>query len=267
MIRNLTSGDFNCETADLLRAALNRFIVCCLDREWYDSINEVIRAVMRDIRVEKFTWNNFYVIFDLGFNLYYIGEEGSATPRMSQRSPQSLKDSQELFVSFLVPVRRSVINSKDAPSVTQFCLLLERLAEAGIGRVWLSSHVWEILESAYGDNLLEHDALETLTNLIGACRYGWDDEDEDEEFRKMTQGDLDREAAHIALYIVALGLEKDLDRMMGNARFYPSKRMPDRLAMKNGLDESIYATVAKEFGFKSWPNRWAHRTRRPRKIR
>jgi len=143
-----------------------------------------------------------------------------------------------------------VIGDNDPSSVTQFCMLLERLAESRIGLFYLSSHVWEILEGSYKDNLLEEDALESLASLIGECRF-YNREDFPDFIDE--EAELDSRAAHLALYIVALGYKDQLGRMMGNARFGHLKRMPPRLAMSNNMGEDIYSTVAKELSYKTWP--------------
>jgi hypothetical protein len=129
-------------------------------------------------------------------------------------------------------------------------MLLERLAESRIGLMYLASQVWEILEGSYKTNLLEQDALESLANLIGECRaYNEDDYPDfiDEE------SELDSRAAHLALYIIALGYKDQLGRMMGNARFGHPKRMPYRLAMHNDISGDVYSSVARELGYKTWP--------------
>ena len=113
----------------------------------------------------------------------------------------------------------------------------------------VSSQVWEILEDGYKANLLEQDALESLANLIGFCRYG----DEDYPDFIDPESELDARAAHLALYIVTLGYEGQLGRMMGNARFGHPKHMPHRLAMHNDISEDTYSKVAKILGYKSWP--------------
>jgi hypothetical protein len=250
ILNSLTAGDFNEQAAKLLEPALNRFTTCCLDREWYDSVHDIIIAVVRAVGLtSKFTGYHRYAIFDLGFNLHYLGEEGSATVRTSQRSPDSLQDARDLFLSHITTIRRSVVGDNDPPSVTQFCMLLQQLAEAAIGAMYVSSQIWEVLEDSYKHGLIEQDALEALASTIGESRYHWEENsgmDDKTEY-------LDRVSAHLALYIVALGFESQLGRMMGNARLSHPKRMPSRFAMHNELDEGIYTTVAKRLGYRKWP--------------
>lgn len=252
ILTNLTSGVFDSKAAELLRPALNQLVVSCLDHEWYDTVREIIFAIMRTVEESpKFSEYHKYIVFDLGFNLHYIGEEGSASERVSKRSPDSLQDARNLYLSKLAaPLRRSVIGDNNPASVTQYCMLLERLAESRIGLMILASQVWEILEGSYKTSLLEQDALESLANMIGECRaYSKDDYPDfiDEE------SELDSRAAHLALYIVALGYKGQLGRMMGNARFGHSKRMPYRLAMHNDIGEDVYSSVARELGTRLGP--------------
>jgi hypothetical protein len=264
VLHSFTSGDFDEKAAKLMEPALNRLFLSCLDREWYDSVHEIIIATIRAVGLtSKFTQYHRYAIFDLGFNLHYVGEEGSATERVSQRAPDSLQDARSLFLSQITSIRNSVINDNDPESVTQFCTLLQRLAESGIGLMYVSSQVWEILEDGYGHGLTDPTALEVLADTIGICRHNANEisvfEDGNEH--------LDRISAHLALYIVKLGRRSELQRMMGNAWFGHPKQLPSRLVMTNGFDEEIYTAVAKELGYKSWPNSARNRGRdffRPR---
>jgi len=250
ILANLTSGDFDHEAAESLCSAIKRLFICCLDREWYDSAHEIIVTMTRAMETTaRFTEYHRYVAFDLGFNLHYIGDEGSATVRVSQRSPESLQDAQNLYLSRLTILRRSAIGDNDPSSVTQFCILLERLAESNIGIMHVSSQVWDILEDSYKRGLLEQDALESLASLIGYCRNS----DEDYADFIDAESELDSRATHLALYIVALGYEDEVRRMMGNARLGLRKHMPHRLAMHNDISEDTYSTVAKILGCKSWP--------------
>lgn len=250
ILANLTSGNFDGKAAELLGPALNRLLVCCLDREWYESVREIVVAVVRAVeKFSRFTGYHRNVVFDIGFNLHYLGEEGSATARVSQHSPESLQDARDLYLSRLTILRRAAIADNDPSSVTQFCALLERLAESHIGIMHVSSQVWEILEDSHKGNLLEQDALESLANLIGYCRYG----DEDYPDFIDPESELDSRAVHLALYIVALGYEGQLGRMMGNARLGHLRHMPHRLAMHNDISEDTYSKVAKILGYGSWP--------------
>ena len=250
ILHSITSGDFNEKAADLMEPTLNRLVRSCLDREWYDSIHEIIVTIIRAVCLTtKFTQYHRHVIFDLGFNLYYVGEEGSATARSSQRAPDSLQDAQNLFLSHITTIRRSVVGDDDPASITEFCMLLERLIESGIGPMHVVSQVWDILEDGYGHGLAEQEALEALANTIGQSRF------KAEEVSIFEDGDdyLDRLSAHLALYIVKLGFKGDLGRMLGNARFGHPKQMPPRFVMTNGFDEEIYTAIAKELGYKNWP--------------
>lgn len=250
ILRSLTSGNFDEGAAELMEPALNRLVINCLDREWYDSIHYIILDVTRAICLtSRFTQFHRYAIFDLGFNLHYVGEEGNATARTSQRAPDSLQGARDLFLSRITTIRPSVVDDNDPASVTQFCLLLQRLAESGIGLMHVSSQVWEILEDGYGHGLIEQDALEALASIIGVCRNSTE---EISAFENKNDY-LDRVSAHLALYIVALGRKSQLGRMMGNARFGHPKQMPRRFAMHNDLREEIYAAVAKELGYRRWP--------------
>jgi hypothetical protein len=233
-----------------MEPVLNRLAINCLDREWYDFIHEIIVAVTRAVCLtSRFTQFHRYAIFDLGFNLHWVGEEGSATARSSQRAPDSLQDARDLFLSHITTIQRSVVDDDDPASVTEFCMLLQRLAESGIGLMHVSSQVWDILEDGYGHGLTEPYALEALANTIGLCRHNTEEvnplEDENDY--------LDRVSAHLALYIVALGRKSELGRMMGNAWFGHPKQMPNRFAIHNELSEEIYAIVAKELGYRRWP--------------
>jgi hypothetical protein len=255
----ITSGDFDEKAADLTESTLCRLVLSCLDREWYDSIHEIIVTIIRAVcQTSRFTQYHRHVIFDLGFNLYYVGEEGSATPRSSQRAQDSLQDARDLFLSHITTIQRSVVRDNDSVSITEFCALLRQLAESGIGLMYVSSQVWDILEDGYGHGLTEQDALEALASTIGMCRFSAEKinsfEDDDEY--------LDRVSAHLALYIVKLGYESQLQRMMGNAWFGHPKQLPSRLAMNNGFDEAIYTTLAKELGYRRWPNPERQRRKR-----
>jgi hypothetical protein len=86
-------------------------------------------------------------------------------------------------------------------------MLLERLIESGIGPMHVVSEVWDILEDGYGHGLAEQDALEALANTIGQSRF------KAEELSIFEDGGdyLDRLSAHLALYIVKLGLRAILD--------------------------------------------------------
>jgi hypothetical protein len=98
ILASLTSGDFDSKAAELLSLALNRLVVCCLDHEWYDTVREIIFAIMRTVEESpRFSEHHKYVVFDLGFNLHCIGEEGSASERIGQRSPDSLQDARNLI--------------------------------------------------------------------------------------------------------------------------------------------------------------------------
>lgn len=250
ILESLTSGKFTAQAAELLRPTFIRLLTCCLDREWYDSVHEIIVAIFRVIETApQFTMYHKYVMFDLGFNLYYIGEEGSAAKRKSERTPEPLGDARNLYLSHLTTLRRSVIRNSHPSSVTEFCLLLERLADSRIGPMHVSSQVYDIVEDSYKDHLLEKDALESLANMMGACRYDWGEYMDDKEIRE----DLDRLSAHLALYIVAFGYGDQLGRMMGNARFSHPKQMPRRCATGNGIAETVYATVARTLGYRRWP--------------
>ena len=263
ILHSLTSGDFDENAAKLMDPALKRLVINCLDREWYDSIHEIIIDVIRAVcSTSRFTQYHRYAIFDLGFNLHYVGEEGSSTERSSQRSPDSLQDARDLFLSRITTIRRAVLDDNDPGSVTEFCMLLERLADSGIGPMAVSSQVWEILEDGYGRGLIEQDALEALAGTIGSYR------NKTEEISVFEDGNdyLDRVATHLALYIVASGSKSQLARMMGNAWLGHPKQMPSRLNMTNKLGEEVYATVAKELGYKRWPNPDRHRRiSRPRR--
>jgi hypothetical protein len=251
ILNSLTAGDFDETAAKLLEPALDRLTVCCLDHEWYDSVHDIIIAVVQAVgRTSKFTGEHRYAIYNIGFNLYYLGEEGSATARASQRAPNSLEDARDLFLSRLTTIRYSVVGSNDPPSVTEFCILLQQLIEADMGVLYASSQIWETLEEGYEHGLLERDALEALASAIGYSRYNWEDESGLEDKTEY----LDRVSAHLALYIVALGHGSQLARMMGNARLSRRKQMPSRFAMHNKLGEEIYADVAKRLGYRSWPN-------------
>jgi hypothetical protein len=251
VLNSLTAGDFDEEAAKQLGPVVIRLLVHCLDHEWFDSARDVILGAVRTVEgASEFTSYHMYMIFDVGFNLHYIGEEGRASERHSQRSPEALKDLQDLFVAKLTSVRRSVIGKHSRGSVTQYCYLLQRLAEVRIGPMFVSSQVWDIVEDAYKQDLLEQDALESLASVIGEERYDWERGFPSEE---EAMKDLDRRAAHLALYIVALGQGDQVGRMMGNAHLSHGKRMPERLAMHNNLGEDIYARVAKELGYRSWP--------------
>lgn len=263
ILRSLTSGDFDENAAKLMEPALKRLVINCLDREWYEFIHEIIIGIIRAVCLtSRFTQYHRYAIFDLGFNLHFVGEEGSAaTPRSSQRSPDSLEDARDLFLSHITLIRHAVVGDNDPGSVTEFCVLLERFAEYGIGSMAASSQIWEVLEDSYESGLVEQDALEALANTIGWYRNNV------EEISVFEDGNdyLDRVSAHLALYIVASGRVSQLGRMMGNARFHP-KQLPSRFVMTNELGEEIYAAVAKELGYKSWPNPDGRRSiRRPRR--
>jgi hypothetical protein len=134
-------------------------------------------------------------------------------------------------------------------------MLLQRLADSGIGPMAVSSQVWEILEDGYGRGLIEQDALEALAGTIGSYRNNT------AKISVFEDGNdyLDRVATHLALYIVASGRKSELARMMGNAWLGHPKQMPSRLGMTNKLGEETYATVAKELGYKRWPNPDRHR--------
>lgn len=250
---NVKSGVFDDIAAKLLRPAIGRLIIHCLDKEWYDFIHEVILELIWLIeRSQTFTEYHRCLIFDIGFNLHYVGEEGrAATPRISVRAPKFLQDTRDLYISKLTALRWIVLGHADPSSLTQFCTLLERLAESGIGIMYVSSQVWEILEDGYKHGLLEQRTLESLANMIGFCRNS----DEDYPDFIDPESELDMKAAHLALYIVALGYEDQLGRMMGNARLGHPKRMPRRLAMHNSLGEETYSAVAKILGYKSWPKK------------
>jgi hypothetical protein len=249
IIGSITSGTFDGTAAKLVEPALNRLVRSCLDREWYDSVHEIIIDITNAVaRASQFTQYHRYAVFDLGFNLFFVGEEGRATARSSQRAPDSLQDAQDLFLSRITIVRRSVVGDDDPASLTEFCTLLERLAESGIGPDVVSSHVWPILEDGYGRGLSEQDALEALANTIGLLRYKAEDLNIFEDGNEY----LDALSAHLALYIVKLGRKGELRRMMGNARFGHPKRMPYRFVMNNGLGEEIYTAAAKELGYKNW---------------
>jgi len=258
ILHSFTSGDFDEGAAKLMEPALNRLFLNCLDREWYDSVHEIIMATIRAVCLtSKFTQYHRYTIFDLGFNLHYLGEEGSATERVSQRAPESLQDARSLFLSQITSIRHSVVDDNDPESVTEFCTLIQRLAESGIGLMYVSSQVWEILEDGYGHGLTDPDALEALANTIGICRRHVD------EISVFKDGHeyLDRVSAHLALYIVKLGRKSQLQRMMGNAWFGKPKQLPRRLVMTNGFGEEIYTAVARELGYKVWPNSARNRGR------
>ena len=255
ILRSITSGDFNEKAAKLMEATLKRLVRSCLEREWYDSIHDIIIDITNAVcKMSKFTQYHRYAVFDLGFNLYFVGEERGATARSSQQAPDSLQDAKDLFLSRIVTIRRSVVGDNDPASITEFCMLLERLAESGIGPDIVSSQVWPILEDGYGHGLTEQDALETLAGTIGSLR------DMAEEVSVLEDGDerLDMLSAHLALYIVKLGYKGELGRMMGNARFGHPKRMPHRFVMTNGFGEEIYVAVAKELGYRNWkePDRY-----------
>jgi hypothetical protein len=248
ILATFASGDFGGTAADVLRSAFNRLVSYCLDHELYESVNNITFAVVRSIALSpKFTSNHTRILFDLGFNLHYVGEEGSASDRSSQRAPEALEDARDLFLSKLTTLRRVVIADDDAFCVTNFCHLLERLAEAGIDPLHVASQVWDILEDSHNGELLEPDALESLANLIGACRHTKSKYFEDKEL----QESLDRYSVHLALYIVALGYKDQLARMMGNARFGHPKRMPYRLAMHGGISEDVYTLVARDLGYRN----------------
>lgn len=250
VLKSLTAGEFDEDAAELLGPVIVRLLVHCLDHEWFDSAKEIILVAMRAAEgTSQFTYRHMNTIFDIGFNLHYIGEEGTASERTCERAPKSLKDLQDLFVALLVSLRRSVIRQRSRMSVTQYCSLLQRLAESRIGPMVVSSQVWDIVEEAYKYDLLELDALESLASVLGEERYGWSAGFLSEED---IMEDLDRRAAHLGLYIVALGHGDQLGRMMGNARLSNRKRMPGRLAMHNNLSEDIYAAVAKELGYRRW---------------
>lgn len=250
LLNSITSGDFNEKTAELMEATLKRLVGSCLDREWYDSVHDIIIAVTNAVCLaSQFTQYHRHVVFDLGFNLHFVGEERSATARSGQRAPGSMQDAQDLFLSRITTIRRSVVGDDDPASITEFCRLLEWLIESDIGPMYIVPQVWEILEDGYGHGLTEQDALEALANTIGLSRF------KPEEISIFEDGHeyLDRVSAHLALYIVKLGYKSALGRMMGNARFGHPKRIPSRFNMTNGFGEEIYATVAKELGYKNWP--------------
>jgi hypothetical protein len=169
-----------------------------------------------------------------------------------------LDDAKALMLSHLTTIRRAVVGNDDPMSVTEFCVLLERFAESGIGLMHVSSQIWDILEDGYGHGLTDQDALEALANTIGYCRHY------PEEVGILEDGDeyLDRVSTHLGLYIVKLGYQSQLGRMMGNARFGHPKQMPYRFVMSNGIDEEIYTAVAKELGYKGWPDSKRNRSRR-----
>jgi hypothetical protein len=264
LLRSFTSGDFNEKAARLMEPALNRLFISCLDREWYDSVHDIILATIRAVcSTSKFTQYHRYTIFDLGFNLHYVGEEGSGTERTSHRAPDSLQDARSLLLSQVTSIRHSVVDDDDPESVNEFCMLLQRFAESGIGLMYVCSQVWEILEDGYGHGLTDPDALESLANTIGICRNHGDEINVFEDDNDY----LDRISTHLALYIVKLGRTSQLQRMMGNAYFSHPKQLPSRLVMTNGFDEEIYTTVAKELDYKGWPNSPRNRGRdlsRPR---
>ncbi len=263
ILDSLTSGEFNEKAAKLMEPALNRLVTSCLDHEWYDSVHDIIVAVVRAVDLtSKFTGYHRYAIFDLGFNLYYVGEEGSATARSSLRAPDSLQDARDLFLSHITTIRYSVVSDNDPPSVTQFCMLLRQLVEAGIGPMYVSSQIWEVLEDGYKHGLIEQDALEALASTIGYSRHNWEDDSSMEDKTEY----LDRVSAHLALYIVALGYKSQLGRMMSNARLGHPKQMPSRFVMRNGLGEEVYTTVAKELGYRNWPTPKGWRRRGLRSI-
>jgi hypothetical protein len=250
VLESLTSGEFTAQAADLLRPALIRLLTCCLDREWYDSVREIVVATVRAVgTAPQFTMYHKYIMFDLAFNLYYIGEEGGEAKRKSERAPEPLDDARDLYLSHLTTLRHSAIGDGHPSGVTAFCQLLERLAFSRIGPMHVSSQSYDVVEDSYKDHLLEKDALESLANMIGACRYDWGEYMDDKEIEE----NLDELSAHLALYIVALGYGDQLGRMMGNARFGHPKRMPRRYAADSGIDESVYTTVAKTLGYRNWP--------------
>ena len=163
-----------------------------------------------------------------------------------------MQDARDLYLSRLTTLRYAVLRDNDPSSLTQFCVLLERLAESHIGIMHVSSLVWGVLEEGYKQGLIEQRALESLCSLIGFARFG------DEGYPDFIdpQEELDSYGAHVALYIVALGYGDELGRMMGNARVGGSKRMPRRLATHNNIGEDIYSTVAKLLGHRSWPKNY-----------
>jgi hypothetical protein len=251
ILHAITSDDFDEMAADLTEPTLRRLVLSCLDREWYDSVDEIIVTIIRAVCLtSRFTQYHRHVVFDLGFNLHYVGEEGSATPRSSQRAQDSMQDARDLLLSKITTIRRSVVRDDDSASITEFCTLLQQLAESSIGLMYVSSQVWDILEDGYGHGLTEQDALEALAATIGASRNNADKINAFEDDNEY----LDRISAHLALYIVKLGYKGQLQRMMGNAWFAHPKHLPSRLAMNNGFDEEIYTTVAKELGYRRWPN-------------
>jgi hypothetical protein len=256
VLATATEHGFEDSAAEQLGPALTQLLTYCLDNSLFSSAEKVLLDVVRAVdEAAEFGRNHADLLFDFGFAIHCVGEEGRSAPRVGVPAV-SLDGVQEWFQSKLVVLKRAVVRHGDSASVTNFCLLLQRLSEAGIARVAVVSQIHEVLEDAYPNGALESRALEALANTIGAARGGTrEDEsgasfylDDDSEYQEL----LNERAAHLALYIIKLGGQEHVGRMMSNARAFPISKMPRRLVTENDFDEDLYLAVARAFKKRRW---------------
>jgi hypothetical protein len=248
VLAQLTADVLDTGAVEGLRPAFVGLLMHSLNQGAFGAARDIVLGAMRAVaEAPTFTEAHESLVFDVGFHTHFVGEEGHAAPRLGHPII-SLGEVQEYFLAELTPLRRSILSHGDRSSVTWFAHLLQRLSEASIGPIFIAGNVYDILEDGYADGLLEMESIEALACAIRATRHDVDGHPTNEQ----QDGHADELAAHLALYVVALGGQKQLGRIMGNAGFHPASKMPRRLVMNSGLGEETYRTVARLLGHKSW---------------
>ncbi|MFL6136705.1 MAG: hypothetical protein ACJ74O_02770 [Frankiaceae bacterium] len=239
--------------AELTGGSLGRLLTTSLDAGWFDTGEDIVLSLHRSLdSAPTFGEHHSSLVFDVGFALHMVGEEGRASKRIAHPAV-ALASLQEWFEAKLTSLRRAVLRLRDTDSTTNLCQLLDRLAQSGIATLAVTSQVHPVLEESYRDGTLESDALEALAGAIGAAHLARFAEGDSDQLPDVEYHHLDALAGHVALYAAALGDLDQVPRMMGNARFIRADGMPRRLVMGNRLPEELYVAVARALGARRWP--------------
>lgn len=157
-------------------------------------------------------------------------------------------DVQEYFLAELTPLRRSILATGDAASVTWFAHLLDHLSLSRIDAMVIAGNIYDTMEDGYQAGLLEVEALESLAGAIRSTRHDYEGNLTDVQ----TSDHADALSAHLALYVVALGGREQLHRIMGNAGFRRRKAEPGLLATVNHLGRNVYTAVVHDLELRGW---------------
>jgi len=216
LVRILLSSPLDAKAARIYNELLCIILAEALDKEEFSHAWFVLDALCDALeKAPPWTEAQMNLLSHIGFTLWKIGEYGASIPRTA-KIPEQLKNLQWWFLYRLRIIWHSVLRLKNPNAVYFFvlahCELIREATDTQDLCETLLSRVYDILDDAYHEHVLNAETLQDLVNGLGQLRRELPEAESEN-----TQKQLDSYMLAALAILVELGEKEDtLGHTAGN---------------------------------------------------